>query len=62
LGELQEEKAVEELSKSVTIEEAEKGQVMYVLNENSNEFVLARITKSESKKTFIIVPMEDKDE
>ena len=57
-----EEKAVEELSKSVTIEEAEKGQVMYVLNENSNELVLARITKSESKKTFIIVPMEAKDE
>nr|MBP7432930.1 hypothetical protein [bacterium] len=55
---MSEEKAVEELSKSVTIEEAEKGQVMYVLNENSNEFVLARITKSESKKTFIIVPME----
>ena len=59
---MSEEKAVEELSKSVTIEEAEKGQVMYVLNENSNELVLARITKSESKKTFIIVPMEDKDE
>ncbi len=59
---MSEEKAVEELSKSVTIEEAEKGQVMYVLNENSNELVLARITKSESKKTFIIVPMEDRDE
>ncbi|MGI6394480.1 MAG: LamG-like jellyroll fold domain-containing protein [bacterium] len=57
-----EEKAVEELSKSVTIEEAEKGQVMYVLNENLNELVLVRITKSEAIKAFIVIPLEGKNE
>lgn len=59
---MSEEKAVEELSKSVATEEAKKGQTMYVLNENTNELVLVRITKSEAMKTFVVISLEAKNE
>jgi hypothetical protein len=59
---ISEEKAVEELGKSVTIEEATEKKEMYVLSKKTNELVLASITKSEDMKTFIVVPLEEKNE
>jgi len=58
---MSEEKAVEELSKSVTIEEANKGKVVYSLDEN-NELVLSIIARNEEQKTIKTVPLEAKDE
>ncbi|HQO92830.1 MAG TPA: hypothetical protein PLX56_10920, partial [bacterium] len=56
-----EEKAVEELSKSVRIEEANKGRVVYSLDEN-NELVLSFITKNEERREFKTISLEAKDE
>ncbi len=58
---LSEEKAVEELSKSVTIEEANKGRVVYSLDEN-NELVLSIIGRNEEQKKVVSVSLEAKDE
>ena len=58
---MSEEKAVEELSKSVTIEEANKGRVFYSLDQN-NELVLSFMTKNEEKREFKTISLEVKDE
>lgn len=56
------EKALDEISESVNIEEADKGEVMYVLNENTGELVLAYIAESKEKKTFTVVQLEEENE
>ena len=58
---MSEEKAVEELSKSVTIEEANKGKVFYSLDKN-NELSLSIVARNMENKTTITVPLEAKDE
>jgi hypothetical protein len=58
---MSEEKAVEELSKSVTIEEANKGKVVYSLDENY-ELVLSFVTKNEERREIKTISLEAKDE
>jgi len=53
--------AVAEMSEMVKIEEAEKGNVVYTLDEN-DELILSYVTKDEEKREFKTISLEAKNE